>query len=245
MSEDNLTDKINDLNDIIYTLKSRISTLEMELEKKEHEIYTHLETIEHLEDVIMKLESLIPEEDNGIKSKKQKGFESKLTLELEERDIQIRDLKNRMGFLRKEKVQLQQELERLKKERPESNVIRMEDIRSKPPLEILVKDLQDKVNKQKSMIENLKREYVDVSEFDTKIKEKEEAIERRMAYLLQTQIDDQGKIIETKNLEIEDLKSEAENLKNKVEVLEVQLNIKDQRIKELTKDLGKSKKKKK
>ncbi|MFX1344876.1 MAG: hypothetical protein ACFFBC_05970 [Promethearchaeota archaeon] len=245
MSEDNLTDKINDLNNEIYALKSRISKLEMELDKKEHEIYTHLETIEHLEDVIMKLESSISEEDNGIKTKKQKEIDSKLALELEERDIQIRDLKNRMGFLRKEKVQIQQELERLQKERLESNVIRMEDIRSKPPLEILVKDLQDKVNKQKSMIDNLKREYIDVSEFDTKIKEKEEAIERRMAYLLQTQIDDQGKIIDSKNKRIDDLNIEVDNLKNKIEVLEVQLNIKDQKIKELNKIQKRDKKKKK
>jgi chromosome segregation protein len=245
MSEDNLTDKINYLNDEIYALKSQITRLETELNKRELENYTHLETIEHLEDVIMKLESLIPEEDNDKKSKKQKALDSKLALELEDRDIQIRDLKNRMGFLRKEKVQLQQEFERLKTESSESKVIRTEDIRSKSPLEILVKDLQDKVNKQKSMIQNLKREYIDVSEFDSKIKKKEEAIERKMAYLLQTQIDDQREIIESKNKKIEDLKIEAEDMKNKVEVLEVQLNIKDQKIKELNEKLNKSKKKKK
>ncbi|MFX0083045.1 MAG: hypothetical protein ACFE94_14950 [Candidatus Hodarchaeota archaeon] len=244
MLEDNLTDKIEELNDEINTLKNRISMLEIELDKKEHENYTHLETIEHLEDVIMKLESLIPEEDSDTKSKDQKVLDSKLALDLKDRDIEIRDLKNRMGFLRKEKVQLQQELERLKRERVESNVIRTEDIRSKPPLETLVKDLQDKVNKQKTMIENLKRQHIDVAEFDTKIKEKEEAIERRMAYLLQTQIDDQGKIIESKNKEIDDLKSNLENMKNKVEVLEVQLNMKDQRIKELYEKLGKTRKKK-
>jgi chromosome segregation protein len=243
MSEDNLTDKIDELNDEIYALKSRITTLEMDLDKRELENYTHLETIEHLEDVIMKLESLIPEEDNDKKNKKQKLSDSKLALDLKGRDLEIRDLKNRMGFLRKEKVQLQQELERLKRESSESNVIRTEDIRSKPPLEILVKDLQDKVNKQKSMIESLKREYIDVSEFDKKIKEKEDAIERKMANFLQTQIDDQGKIIESKNKEIDDLKTNVENMKNKVEVLEVQLNMKDQRIKELNKKLGKTRKK--
>ncbi|MFW9877446.1 MAG: hypothetical protein ACFFG0_30540, partial [Candidatus Thorarchaeota archaeon] len=112
-------------------------------------------------------------------------------------------------------------------------------------LEILLKDLQDKVNKQKSMIENLKREYIDVSEFDSKIKEKEEVIERRMAYVLQTQIDDQKKIIETKNKEIEDLKIDVKYTKNKVEVLEVQLNIKEQKIKELNETLNKLQKKKK
>ena len=241
MAEDNLSDKISDLNDEIFALKRRISVLEAELNKKEQENYAHLETIEYLEDVIIKLESLIPEQEDDQKSKKQKVVDSKLTLELEDRDRQIRDLKNRMGFLRKEKVQIQQELETIKAERSESNIIRPEDIRSKPPLEILVKELQDKVNRQKSIIESIKRESVDISEFDTIVKEKEEAIERKMAYLLQAQIDELTKLTESRNEEIKNFQQETKSLQSKLEVLEVQLNIKEQKIKELSK----SKKKKK
>ena len=154
MSRDN---KNNDLSGEISKLNSQISTLEAELDNKEIEVYKHLETIEHLEDVIMKLETLIPGEGKEKKSKRQKSIRSKLTLELEGKDKEIRDLKDRMGFLRKEKVQLQQELEKIKRKESETNVIRTEDIRSKPPLETLVKELQDKVNKQRSLIENIRR----------------------------------------------------------------------------------------
>lgn len=62
-----------------------------------------------------------------------------------------------MGFLWKEKIQYQQELEKLKKKMKGSTVIRTEDIRGKIPLDKSVNDLQDKVNKQKTIIENLKR----------------------------------------------------------------------------------------
>lgn len=244
MSEDKLTSVNKDLNDQIYALKRRISILEAELNKKEQENYTHLETIEYLEDVIMKLESLIPEQDDDKKTRKQKVIDSKLAIELEDKERQIRDLKDRMGFLRKEKVELQRELEKIKTERSESNVIRPEDIRAKPPLEILVKELQDKVNIQKSIIETMKRESIDISELDTKVKEKEEAIERKMAYLLQTKIDELTKLTESKNIEIEDLQKVNKNLKNKLEVLEVQLNIKEQKNKELNKILSKTRKKK-
>ncbi|MFX0029871.1 MAG: hypothetical protein ACFE8B_11715 [Candidatus Hermodarchaeota archaeon] len=244
MLEDNLNDKVSDLNDEIFALKRRISVLEAELDKKEQENYAHLETIEYLEDVIIKLESLIPEQEDEQKSKKQKVVDSKLKLEIEDKDRQIRDLKNRMGFLRKEKVQIQQELEKLKAEHSESNVIRPEDIRSKPPLEILVKELQDKVNRQKSIIETMKRESIDISEFDTKVKEKEEAIERKMAYLLQNKIDELMKLTESKNEEIKNLQNGTKDLRSKLEVLEVQLNIKDQKINELNKSLSKTKKKK-
>ncbi|MHA1913415.1 MAG: hypothetical protein ACW986_10890 [Promethearchaeota archaeon] len=241
MSDDNLEDMINNLNKEVYGLKRQITNLETDLNNREIEVYKHLETIENLEDYIMKVETLIPSEDETKKSKKQKNVGSKLTLKLEQKEREIRDLKDRMGFLRKEKTQIQRELEKLKAMHTESNVIRTEDLRAKPPLETLVKDLQDKVNKQKSLLENLKSESIDLSEFDDKVKEKEKAIERRMANFLQAQIDDQTKIIELKNKEIEELKKDAELMKGKLEVIEVQMKIKDQRS---DKQKKKSKKKK-
>ncbi|MFX1478770.1 MAG: hypothetical protein ACFFCI_11630, partial [Promethearchaeota archaeon] len=198
-----------------------------------------------LEDTIMKLEPLIPDDDESKKSKKQRTKDTKLSIELKEKENEIRDLKNRMGYLRKEKVQLQQELEKLKGKKSDSIVIRTEDFRDKTPLDTLVKELQNKVNTQKSTIENLKQEYINASEFDDKLKEKEKAIERRMAFSMQTQIDDQAKIIELKNQEIETLINEVDNLNKKFEILEIQLKIKDQKIKDLSnqKKKGKSKKK--
>lgn len=201
--------------------------------------------MQNLEDTIMKLEPLIPDDDESKKSKKQRAKDTKLSIELKEKENEIRDLKNRMGYLRKEKVQFQQELEKLKGKKSDSIVIRTEDFRDKTPLDTLVKELQNKVNKQKSTIENLKQEYINASEFDDKLKEKEKAIERRMAFSMQTQIDDQAKIIELKSQEIEALINEVDNLNKKFEVFEIQLKIKDQKIKDLSnqKKKGKSKKK--
>lgn len=226
-------DKINDLSVEINALKKRNDSLEAELNKIEREKYKHLEKIENLEDTILKLESLLPKGDENDKTKKQGAIENKLALELEEKDKIIRDLKDRMGFLRKEKIQLQQELDKERFKESDSTVIRTESLRTKTPLEVLVKELQDKVNKYKSIIEQLKRESIDISEFDSKLKEKEVAIERKMAYSLQAQIDEEKKIIDLKNKELEVLKREGERMKRNLEVLEVQIKIKDQKIAEL------------
>ncbi len=75
---------------------------------------------------------------------------------LEKKDKYIRELKDRMGFLRKEKVQLQQELDKHNKRNPNSTVIRI--VEKKEPLELLVKELQTKINNQKIIIKKLKQE---------------------------------------------------------------------------------------
>jgi chromosome segregation ATPase len=238
-------DKNNEVNTEIDTLKKRIERLQTDLDKKDIEIYDYFGKVENLEDTIMKLELLIPEEDEDKKSKKQKKIDSKLTIQIDERDKQIRNLKDRMGFLRKEKTQLQQQLEIERVKNTDSSVIRVENLRSKPPLEALVNELQDKVNKYKSLIDQLRRESIDVSEFDSKLKQQEEALERRMAYSLQAQIDEQTKIIDSKNDELDILKNKFEKLKRKLDGLEVQSKIKDQKIEQLNSQLKKKKIKKK
>ena len=107
-------------------LKARINDLEADLDKKDIENHNLLDRIEELEDNIMRLEALIPEEDIKKKSRKQQTSDSKLAIELDEKDRQIRLVKDKMGFLRKEKVQLQQELDRIKSQLGESSVIRFE-----------------------------------------------------------------------------------------------------------------------
>ncbi|MFW9896698.1 MAG: hypothetical protein ACFFD7_12905 [Candidatus Thorarchaeota archaeon] len=228
-------DNNSNINTEMDALKKRIERLEIDLDKKDAEIYEYLEKIENLEDTIMKLELLIPKEDENKKSKKQKKIESRLVLEIEDRDRQIRDLKNKMGFLRKEKTQLQQQLEDERVKSSNSSVIRIENIRSSPPLETLVSDLQDKVNKYKLLIDQLRKESVDITEFDSELKRKEEAIERRMAYSLQAQVDELTKELGAKKESVEKLKNENENLLRKLEVLEVQNKIKEQKIEELKK----------
>jgi hypothetical protein len=152
-------------------LKASIDELKRELD------HNLLDRIEELEETIMRLDALIPEEDTKKKSKKKQAFDSKLAIELDEKDKQIRELKNSMGFLRKEKVQLQQELGRMKARESESSVIRVEDLRSKPPLNLLVKELQDTVNKQRSTINRLRSQNVNSEDFSVQLTQKEEEIE--------------------------------------------------------------------
>ena len=136
--------------------RDRISELERESDNKEHEIIQYLEKIEQLEDTIMRLELLIPDESN---KKRKKSKDSKSAILIEEKENEIRELKDRMGFLRKEKVQLQQKVALFTKENPNSTVIRIEE--EQKPLEILIKELQDKINKQNFQIKDLQSQQFD------------------------------------------------------------------------------------
>ena len=159
-------------------LKARISELEGEINKKSKEIHNLLDRIEELEDNIMRLEALIPEEDTKKKSRKQQAVDSKLAIELDEKDRQIRELKNNMGFLRKEKVQLQQELDKIKSQQGESSVIRVEDLRKTSPLNMLVKELQDKVNNQRSIINKLRFQKVGSEDLSNQLIQKKDELEK-------------------------------------------------------------------
>ena len=134
-------------------LRAKLGKLEVESDQKEHEIIQYLEKIEQLEDTIMRLELLIPDEEEKSNKKRKKSKDSKSVILLEEKEKEIRELKDRMGFLRKEKVQLQQKVEQFIKENPNSTVIRIEE--EQKPLEILIKELQDKINKQNFIIRDL------------------------------------------------------------------------------------------
>ena len=157
---------INSDIDNVEELKEQINKLKQEVEKKDSEIMNYLDKIENLEDEIMELRSLLPDETSKKKSKK--VVESKLRLELEAKDREIRELKDRMGYLRKEKIELQKELEKLKKG-SSSRVIRVEDLRKQPPLHILVKELQDKINKQESLLRKLENNKLEIEENYKKI----------------------------------------------------------------------------
>ncbi|MFW9942675.1 MAG: hypothetical protein ACFFFT_16680 [Candidatus Thorarchaeota archaeon] len=159
-------------------LKNRIRELEQILEQKDLEIEQLEDTIEQHEDTIMELEAIKELEDGATtKSKKIQAVESRFTYELEEKEKYIRDLKNAMGKLRKDYTQLQQEFEKFKLTYKESSVIRVEEFREKSPLNALVADLQDKVNKQKSLINKLEYQLKESAELNDKLKEKDDAIE--------------------------------------------------------------------
>ena len=218
-------------------LKARISDLEAELYKKEIEIHSLLDRIEELEDNIIRLDALIPEEDAKNKKRKQQLADSKLAIELDEKDRQIRELKNNMGYLRKEKIQLQQELERIKSLQSESSVIRVEDLRSKSPLNVLVKELQEKVNSQRSIINKLRFQNLGTEEIRKQLSQKEREIE-----LLKSENLALKQKIEKSSMEVRD-KNNDSITKELIEDLQMQLTKSKKYIKELQQKIEKSDKK--
>lgn len=186
-------------------LIDKLSELEHQLESKDREIIGYLQKIEQLEDTIMRLEALIPDnvrKDSKKKGKKIKG-DSKVAIELEEKEKQIRDLKNKMGFLRKEKIQLQHELEKYTKKKNESTVIRIEE--KKEPLEALVKELTLRINKQKNLINKLKEESKkeELNALKSKIADLEKELEHTKS---------------NERIKTEDLSKEIKRLRNKLRI---------------------------
>ena len=162
------------------TLLKKIQDLESELDKKEIQINFHLDKIDGLEVENMKYQEMFDE--NAPKKKIKKAKEDKLNIELDAKDREIRELKDRMGFLRKEKIDLQKKFEldelELKKKRTAS-IISVEEIREKEkaPLNVLLQELQDKINKQESMIKRLKSKDIGSDEYNEILKEKDKKIE--------------------------------------------------------------------
>ncbi|MBY8989115.1 MAG: hypothetical protein KGD58_00015 [Candidatus Lokiarchaeota archaeon] len=248
------------------TLEDKIRELELELEKKELELIEkdidllqeyikmkfptdkdtdalnllnnkYLDKIEQQQDVIMTLEALKELEQGATKkSKKIQAAESRFAYELKEKEKYIRDLKNSMGMLRKDYTQTQQEFEKLKNSLEETSVIRVEDLRKKTPLNALVADLQDKVNKQKSQLK-------ETTEINQKLKDKDEIIEAYKSEIndLNQKIQDfssasqnEGSDSITKNL-IEDLQKELNKSKRVVIDLKQKLSKYDKKSKKVEK----------
>lgn len=152
-------------------LKKDLYRLKEELVKKEREEISYLDKIEKLEDTIIRLEKLVSDDESK---------DSKSLILLDEKDREIRELKDKMGFLRKENINLQQELEKAQKKN-QAPVIRLEE--KKTPLDGLANELQSKINQQKVLISKLKSEnekYIEVkgvlSIKENKIKELSERI---------------------------------------------------------------------
>lgn len=141
--------------------------------RKDEEINIYLDKIEELEDIIMRLEDLIPVEDVKKKSRKRKIMDSKLAIELDEKEKKFRELKDKMGFLRKENSQLRQDLEKIKYANSSSSRIKIEDLRPEPLLNDLVKELQDIVNNQRLIISKLKTNKVDKEDTLEKLRDRD------------------------------------------------------------------------
>ena len=157
---------------------NRINKLEVDLEKKELEIHELYDKIDHLEENLMKYEEIDIEEVLAGKPKViDKLMKSKLSVQLSSMEKENRDLKDRLGFLRKEKIQIQKELEKFKK--PASSVIKIDEMAGrKKPLNSLIEELQSELNKKNALINKLKRQVAagsgDASEF---LKDKDDEIQ--------------------------------------------------------------------
>ena len=158
-------------------LLRKIQELQSELDKKEIQINSQLDKIDGQEVEIMKYELMFDE--NAPKSKIKKAKEEKLNIEIDARDREIRELKDRMGFLRKEKINLQKKYELECKKNTETSVISVEELREKEkaPLNVLLQELQDKINKQASMIRRLKSGDLGSGEDNEILEEKDKKIE--------------------------------------------------------------------
>jgi chromosome segregation ATPase len=221
-------------------LEKKISDLQLELIKQEEQLDTYLNKIENLEVEIMNYEEMFDE--NASKKKLKKALEEKLNLELDAKDREIRDLKDRMGFLRMEKIELQKKLDLEIKKTSSASVISVEELREKEkvPLNLLLQDLQDKINKQESIIKRLKSKDIGSDEFNEKMREKDEKIEG-----LTDQIADLKENLERKPTKIE-VKSKKTNeaiSKNLLEDLQNNLNKVKRQNDELRKKLDKYEKK--
>ncbi|MFW9823857.1 MAG: hypothetical protein ACFFE4_13015, partial [Candidatus Thorarchaeota archaeon] len=233
MPEESLENRIKEL-------ENRSRELENELAERDNEIIDYLYKIEQYEAKIAQLEQLVPGDSDKKKGKKKSITESKLILKLEEKEQEIRDLKNRLGYLRKEKVQLQQEKDeeiRDLKNRLSSSVIRVEDLREQTPLNALVKELQDKVNKQKSEINQLRAKAAESDEFGDKVKDYEVVIETYKSEI-------NGLNQKISELSVSSDKDAGESIaKNLIEDLQKQLNKSKLEIVELKQKLSKKAKK--
>ena len=210
-------------------LEKEIERLKREIDNKNRENIELLDKVEYLEDEIMKLEQLISDEDKS-KKKSKKGKQSKLSIDLEVKDKEIRDLKDRMGFLRKEKIDAQKQLEALKSSKDSSSsVIRVEDLRDKQPLNILVKELQDKINKQDSLIKKLKRTGKgEIEESSGLIEEKDDEIDKlkKEISILNKKLEETKFSDESKNITkvlLEDLQESLTKVKRQNESLKSKL----------------------
>ncbi len=212
----------------INTLRELINELNKEINKKNTEIVLYSEKTHILEDEIIKLRELLP--DDHSKKKRKKVQETKLQLELEAKDQEMRELKTRMSYLRIENINFQKELKKLKGS--DSTVINVEDLREKAPLNVLVKELQEKINKQESLIRRYQYANSGIDDFQDIIKAKDIEIENLTNKIQDLEENNSKKNKDNINKKIlTDLQNNLNKLKRQNEDLKSKINEKLQKSK--------------
>ncbi|UCC20077.1 MAG: hypothetical protein JSV62_01995 [Promethearchaeota archaeon] len=206
-------------------LKSQIHKLKLELAKKDQEINSYYEKIHDNEEELMKLHELIsktPSQENY-----QKLIETKFNFELREKEREIRDLKNRMGFLRQEKTTLQRELEELKN-RNNSSALSIEVIRENQRkinqllnLETLTVELRKELYMQETLLRNFKKEIAKKNEqikhLNLTVKELNQELRTKNS-ILESNVNKKLKreLIAGVQKELDKYEKEAKDLRNKL-----------------------------
>ena len=204
-------------------LKAEVEQLKEELDLKKRVIDELKTDLEISEDSISSFEEELKNLNDLINSAGMKrAYGKKIQLKLVETEKELRELKNNMGLLRKEKIQLQQQLQLQKQKGPNAMGHIIEIKEEEVPVHNLVKDLTNKLNKQRLLITRLKNE---LSERPSKEEIK----------LLKPSKGDLGKEFTQLKLKLENKETELNDLKEKFEkkeeeIKELKLTINDTRI---------------
>ncbi|MFX1302898.1 MAG: hypothetical protein ACFFBV_12340 [Promethearchaeota archaeon] len=236
---------MKDDESILNSLKSQIHKLKLELDKKNQEINIYNEKIHDNEEELMKLHEFISKTPS--QATFQKIIETKYSFELKEKEREIRDLKNRMGFLRQEKNAFQRELEELKK-RNKSSALSVEEIRENQKkindllsLENLAIELRKELYMQEILLGNFKKEIVKKDkqiknlnltkkELNKEIKIKNSLLEGKVNRKIKRELNKElQKELNKCEKQIEDLrnklikykKAKGEKIKHKIEINEL------------------------
>jgi chromosome segregation ATPase len=208
-------------------LEKELTELREKLQEKDVSINSYLDRIELLEDNILKLESLIDEaQSKGGSFDSEKVQETKLTIELAEKDKKLRELKDKMGFLRKENLTFRKKLEALEKASEKGaskSTIEIEE--ETPTMNALIKELQSKINKQKQLINELQKEggaYASSSKYEEKLEEKDKKIEE-LEVKLESLSEKEPSDVITKSL-TEELQMKLNRTRQQLKSLQEKLN---------------------
>ena len=230
-------------------LKNQIHKSNVEIEKKNVEINRYIEKIQNIEDELLEYHEIISKAPS--QEKKQKIIETKFIFELKENEREIRELKNSIGFLRKEKISYQRELEEIKII-SESSAMSVEEIREKEKLvnnmlnlETLTNELRKKVYKQEIIMRNFKKgigeKEEQIKNLSLRVKEldhdrsiKNSILEGRVDKNIKKELNKRlQKELDRSKKQIDDLKNkltkyrkpETEKIKNNIEINELRNKI--------------------
>lgn len=207
-------------------LIAEIDQLRKEVNIKDNENSSLVSEIEDLKDTLKIFEEAQAEFGEG----EAISGDKKLQIELEIRDKELRELKNKMGVLRKEKIQIQQQLEQEVKKTGKRVSAPIVGGEGSDALQSLVKDLQGKLNKQRLVITRLKQENIEkTSLVEVEVRKRIKGDQDREIIDLTSNAETNKKelielknLLETKSAELEKLKAKKKSSKGKKKEPEIE-----------------------